>query len=266
VPAPHPTFGRVLTAVSRRADLPRAGLDRLVVTPEPTCIFLGVAEGPTLVVIATARRAVQPKESAVTTQVPLIEALRSARDVAALAQALQDENKLVRKAAAEALGQIGDPRAVEALLASLRNDNWRRVREAAAEALGQIGDARAVEPLLAALRDADPSIKVAAAEALGQIGDEHAIAPLVLALQDGGWVVRKTAAAALGAIGDTRAIAPLVVVLLPSRPLGRSAMHVRSRRCLQCFEMTTQVSAQLPPRLSRGYASDRGRGNGPRPG
>jgi hypothetical protein len=34
-------------------------------------------------------------------------------------------------------------------------------------------------------------------------------------------------------------------------------MDLRSSRCLQRFEMTTKVSAQLPPRLSRGCAAQR---------
>jgi HEAT repeat protein len=71
----------------------------------------------------------------------------------------------VRRAAAEALGQIGDPRAVEALTSAL-DDESAAARQAAAEALGQIGDPDAVEPLIGALNDQNAKVRVAAAAAL----------------------------------------------------------------------------------------------------
>jgi hypothetical protein len=49
--------------------------------------------------------------------------------------------------AAEALGEIGDKRAVEPLIKALGYED-EYVRKSAAEALGKIGDARAVEPLI----------------------------------------------------------------------------------------------------------------------
>ena len=49
---------------------------------------------------------------------------------------------------------------------------------AAARALEQVGDTRAVEPLLASLRDPVPGVAGEAVRALGQIGDARAIAPL----------------------------------------------------------------------------------------
>ena len=51
-----------------------------------------------------------------------------------LATALKDRDGDVGKAAAEALGRIGDPGAVEVLAATLKDRDWR-VREAAAENL-----------------------------------------------------------------------------------------------------------------------------------
>ena len=49
-------------------------------------------------------------------------------------------------------------------------DEWWEVRRAAAAALGAIGDGRAVEPLVAALKDADSDVRSAAAEALEKLG------------------------------------------------------------------------------------------------
>lgn len=77
--------------------------------------------------------------------------------------------------AAEALGRIGDKRAVAPLIAIL--PNW-----AALVALGRIGDARALEPLLATLEGLDLTDREAAARALGRIGDARAVEPLKIAL------------------------------------------------------------------------------------
>jgi len=78
------------------------------------------------------------------------------------------KNRIVRQAAAEALGELGDARAVGPLIVALQ-DGDVEVRRAAAWALGEIGDARAVDPLIAALRDEDVEVCRAAARALGEI-------------------------------------------------------------------------------------------------
>jgi HEAT repeat protein len=49
--------------------------------------------------------------------------------------------------------------------------------------VSHIGDARAVEPLIAALRDESAGVRDVAAVALGKIG-EPAVEPLVAALRD----------------------------------------------------------------------------------
>jgi len=61
-------------------------------------------------------------------------------------QMLADDNEGNRWKAAEVLGRIGDPVAVEALIDTLWDDD-SRVRLKAAWALGQIGDQRAIRPL-----------------------------------------------------------------------------------------------------------------------
>lgn len=77
----------------------------------------------------------------------------------------------------ELLG-IGRP-AVEILIESLEDDDWL-VREAAADLLGKIGDVRAVEPLMERLRvDQDTGVKELAVKALGLIGDSRPVDLLV---------------------------------------------------------------------------------------
>lgn len=81
----------------------------------------------------------------------------------------------------------------------------------AAYSLGEIGDRRAVEPLIAQLQNTDPHLRRIAARALGKIGDPRAVpylARLVLDQQQPLYV-RWDAATALGMIGDPRALEPL---------------------------------------------------------
>ncbi|MCP4370561.1 MAG: HEAT repeat domain-containing protein, partial [Deltaproteobacteria bacterium] len=69
----------------------------------------------------------------------------------------------------------------------------------AAEALGSIGDSRAVEPLITTLKDENSQVRSRAAEALGKIGDKKAIQALTITLQD--WYAGKTVANALSKLG-----------------------------------------------------------------
>jgi len=116
--------------------------------------------------------------------------------------------------AAAALGLIGDPRAVEPLIATLavHGKSNSVVHNAAVEALGQIGDARAVEPLIAALRDETSKVHETVIKALGKIG-APAVDPLIAVLKDGSPIVRAAAAKGLGQTGDPRAVEPLNAAL-----------------------------------------------------
>ncbi len=59
---------------------------------------------------------------------------------------------------------------MEPLIGALGNGYWQ-VRQHVAEALGEIGDTRAVEPLIELLED-DEDIREAAKEALKKLGHE----------------------------------------------------------------------------------------------
>ncbi len=144
---------------------------------------------------------------------PDIDEMEKGRDVEGLIKALDHEDFITRKNAATALKNVGDERAVEALIQALSYEDWQdsyiilsSVRESSAEALGKIGDKRAVNPLInAMLEDVDENVRWKAARALGDIGDRSAVEPLTEALKDGSWHVRKDAVVALGKIGDEQA-------------------------------------------------------------
>jgi HEAT repeat protein len=128
---------------------------------------------------------------------------------------LRDDDNYVRRKAAEALGKIGDPYALESLIKALLNDNDWRVRWGAAEAMGAIGDPSTVESLIYALEDDEWPVRWMAAKALGRIGDPRAVRPLIKALE-GDWPALWTVAEALGQLEDPHAVGPLVAVLRDS--------------------------------------------------
>jgi HEAT repeat protein len=147
--------------------------------------------------------------------VPDVEKLTAKRDVEGLIKLIGSRQVAsARVRAADALGELADARAVEALIDELREEyptaGDRAVGAAAAKALGRLGDARAVEPLIAAL---ESRLRPTAAEALGRIGDPRAVEPLIAALGDEAWEVRAAAAKALGRLGDARAVEPLIAAL-----------------------------------------------------
>ncbi|NIM13846.1 MAG: hypothetical protein GTO45_17520 [Candidatus Aminicenantes bacterium] len=145
-------------------------------------------------------------------------------------KALQDKDPNIQWQAAENLGKIGDPRAVEPLINVLKtglfstrkkaaqalakigkpaliplidalNSEVSDTREHAAMALGYMGDTKTVELLIGALRDDYSSVRVQAAEALGKIRDAKAVKPLINALKDDEIAAREAAAKALIKLG-----------------------------------------------------------------
>ncbi len=91
-----------------------------------------------------------------------------------LIEYLDDEDWLLREAAADLLGKIGDVRAVEPLMKRLREDKDAGVKELAVKALGLIGDARPAD-LLIELIPIRP-LRVVAVEALAKIRDVERLA------------------------------------------------------------------------------------------
>jgi HEAT repeat protein len=134
-----------------------------------------------------------------------------------LCEVLRDESPGARERAVEALGQIGDPRAVQPLCEALTDGRLWDGRYKAGEALGKIGPP-AVEPLCEALQDARSGVRCVAVATLGQIGDTRAVPALCAALWDEHWPLRCLAASALGKIGDCDAIPPLCEALSPEIP------------------------------------------------
>ncbi len=129
----------------------------------------------------------------------------------------------VRRYLALALGRLGDPRAVPALL--------RAVAESSAEsppdsegriyviwALGSIGDPASVPELVRLAGSEDAGVRKAAVHALGSLPSEEARAALVQSLEDAAEDVRWNAALALARFGDA-ATAPVLLQMMDRKHL-----------------------------------------------
>lgn len=86
---------------------------------------------------------------------------------------LSDDDEVSRWKAAEALGRIGDPAAVEELIGTLWDDD-ERVRLKTVRALGRIGDPRAYAPLRRLYRMETEQVQEVIQEALDQIRQKMA--------------------------------------------------------------------------------------------
>jgi HEAT repeat protein len=100
----------------------------------------------------------------------------SDRAIAALMGALLDSD--VSCSVVKALSKTGDSRFVEIFISALKHPDWE-TREAAAEALEQINDARAVEPLIVLIKESKESWKfwVTRPRPVGIIPVSHYLAP-----------------------------------------------------------------------------------------
>lgn len=136
--------------------------------------------------------------------------------VSLLCELANDDDVSVAKEAVAALGYVRSEVVMQILLESLDDKSRPEMREAAAQALGQQNDERAVEPLIAALENDIDIVKKRAAEALGLLGGEQAVVSLINVLQGSvsvEWRVLESVTLALGKLGDSRAVEPLVAAM-----------------------------------------------------
>jgi len=178
---------------------------------------------------------------------PNTEKMRAKRNINGLIKALtynkdgtDEEDRSIRRHAAICLGEIKDRRAVEPLIAALK-DKDELTRVSAAWAIGNIGDTRAVGALIMTLRDSNKEIRETSAKALAVLGWQpadakervlraialskwqdvikegvDAVEPLIATLKDSDEKVREASAKALGEFKDARIVEPLIVALKSS--------------------------------------------------
>ncbi|MBI5883589.1 MAG: HEAT repeat domain-containing protein [Elusimicrobia bacterium] len=137
---------------------------------------------------------------------------RRAEAMPGLIELFQDKTFPKRWWIAHALGLLGDPIAVPALVAALEEDT--AISPWAVWALADLMDPRAVAPLIKALKSPNQEIRERAAQVLGKFQCAGSVEALCEILRsDPSWYVRCQAAGALGALKDPSAVPALVEAL-----------------------------------------------------
>lgn len=177
----------------------------------------------------------------------LLGKLKAAGTVDALIGRLHDPNPAVRRFAAIALTEIGDPRAEEQLVALIRDPD-PALRTYAAVGLMSLGGRMSIQLLLASLND--PETRWLAVRILDKIGSRD-VESLIAALKDErtSWyaeealarldgavlpqleghlrgpdpVISESVARVMGEVGDRRAVAPLLEAIQTAGDTGRSS-------------------------------------------
>ncbi len=124
----------------------------------------------------------------------IVDVLGLIKDPAAVNQLchkLLDENANVAGSAAEALGEISSREAVPALTGAFEKVEDARLQ--AAEALGKIGDPSALDKLYEFMETDDPIVKFAVLEAIGNIGQKDSVPRLMSIVQSDDRIIAETA-------------------------------------------------------------------------
>jgi HEAT repeat protein len=133
-------------------------------------------------------------------------------------------DRVVQERAVRSLAALA-PESSPALIEAL-DDPARCAR--AAEALGESGDGRAVEPLIALLTRPDPAARRAAAEALGKLGDPQSAEGLLASTRDEEYEVRVAAAQALDSLGSIAVMLGVASMLRPAIAAGGGQIEVET--------------------------------------
>jgi beta-lactamase regulating signal transducer with metallopeptidase domain len=227
------------------------------------------------VVVLPAWRGAQTAESSIDAAHSAEAAPRQEPVVGALSRATLDPEPDVRRAAANALRDIGSPAALS-LLRTLVQDPDAAVRHAARSALGlerarpnlrfpesapPAITARALDSLVVALISEDAAARLSAARRLGNVRDRRAVPALSRALLDSEFQVRQSAADALGNIGDAAAATPLTALLTDAHPRVRqsAASAVGRTGGMSAVPALAQALADADVHVRRSAASALGR-------
>ena len=188
-----------------------------------------------------------------------LEEIGDFRAVEPLIDALKDPTSVVRSHSVTALGKIGEPQSLPAVISALKTEAVRSaldigvcyraiealhrfgkpvaefliptlkhpdkaIRRKTATLLGKTGETRAVELLIGALADEQPRVRSRAAHALGRIGHSSAVEPLTVVLKDAAPNVRINALHALGKFGESAAAALISALGDPAASVRRHAI------------------------------------------
>ncbi|MEW4487921.1 HEAT repeat domain-containing protein [Thalassoglobus sp. JC818] len=184
--------------------------------------------------------------------VKVLHKFRDPRSVLPLCELLDSADAKLRRRVVESLGAVGDSAARPALERVLQRDHADDVRASAAKALGDLGDPQAIEVLTSALHETSevrvkalislarfkssnalpvirdmvidplPQVRYQVASLLGEVGDKSAITELEELAADDELMVKRAALKSLETLGDERSEAEIVKA-------GRKLKKARSK-------------------------------------
>jgi hypothetical protein len=148
-----------------------------------------------------------------------------------------------------ALAASGDSGAVQILIAQLSDENSDR--PSVIEALGEAGNPVAVEALSVQLGDQESTLRGAAAEALGKLGDPKAIPYLKAMLADQSGFVRANSAGALYQLGDDSGLNILTELASSSEASSRieAAIRLASRPDDRWLSLVRELTTVNDPEI-----------------
>jgi len=194
---------------------------------EKSAVFkiIGDIAGPDLVPDLIAR--VEGKDPSVRLNIiELLSRFNQPEVARALERQLKDRNKLVRKAALEALAAMPGERDI-GLICSLLADPELEVQARAVDLVVKTRHPDTMKHLVNVLKDESEFARRSAVEVLNEVAEPGTIKYLLVALEDGDWWVRSRASDALAKIGGPKVMdAVLQLVGDKSDNIRRSAIEI----------------------------------------
>lgn len=176
----------------------------------------------------------------------IVDALRRLKDpraVLPLIELLGSRSDRVRTRAAEALGAIGDPTALEPLADRFGQEPSTTALAGIVKALGELKDVSALPVLRQALEKADP-VRCKAIAALAEIGGPEAVRLVTDQLNHPSGPVRYQAVTALGRIGSAMSTTHLEPLVTDADEMVRRAT-IKALKDLGDERSESQLQAQL---------------------
>ena len=152
-----------------------------------------------------------------------------------------------RGAALQALGQMDDPAARDALLEQLHGAEDPTVRLEAFNAMLWNGDPPDLEIIQSVLGDDDPTLRAQAVSALGNVGGAEAVDSLLALLSDDDPMVRQSAVSTLASAGGPDAEAGLVAALGDEELFGTAVWSLSSLGTAGAREAIREVAGSGEP-------------------
>jgi hypothetical protein len=152
---------------------------------------------------------------------------------------------------AKIIAQLGEMFATEAVPRPLTalNDPDITIAKAAAQALGNIGQKDSIAALITMLQTGKPELQAAAAKGLGQVGALHGdfsiIPPLLDALKSDNLAVKTEAAWALGKLPDKRAYEPIYALYRTLQTSGIAGIDGQGRNGEQVQKLKEALNWSL---------------------